>query len=88
MYSISWTQGALEDVAEIWLKGSGPERQRITDSVHQLDSLLTESPLDVGESREGDVRVAFVAPVAISYQVEVASHEVIVLSAWSYRTRN
>lgn len=45
------------------------DRDAITRTVKQIDAQLGQSPLKVGESREGDYRILCILPLVIAYRV-------------------
>jgi hypothetical protein len=52
------------------------DRAVVTKAADEIDLLLRESPLDAGESREGEHRIAFVKPLVVEYVVSEADRRV------------
>jgi len=87
MYSVEWTHLALNLLADVWLSAQATERRRITAAIDLIDRLLRERPLDEGESREGERRVTFAAPIGVSFQIDHSLRRVTVLGAWRFNAR-
>jgi hypothetical protein len=66
-FTVLWTPTAEEHLARIWL--DAPDRQSVVDAAASIDSLLAIDPLDCGESREGNLRIAFRRPLGIDFKV-------------------
>lgn len=79
----TWIPSAENRLAELWL-GSRIASQ-ITRAADQLDKLLAENPLAVGESRSADIRIAFESPLAVTFLVDEAAGEVVILHVWLLR---
>jgi len=79
-YRVVWDQRALDELTEMWL--GARDRTRIDEAVQRLDSAFQRNPLDCGESREGDMRIAFAAPLACRFSVDVLHKLTLVHSIW------
>jgi len=55
---------------------------RVVRAVREIDFWLARGPLDFGESRYDTVRVGFVAPIAVQFDVLADPPTVIVLDIW------
>lgn len=88
MYSVEWTHQALSQLADIWTSSGSDARAQVTAAVNLLDRLLTNDPLQQGESREGDRRVTFAAPLGIDFQVDIRTRQAIVIEVWFISMRN
>jgi len=55
---------------------------RVVRAVREIDFWLAPRPLDFGESRYDTVRVGFVAPIAVQFDVLADPPTVIVLDIW------
>jgi hypothetical protein len=77
---VIWTKFAESDLADIWL--NAVNRKTIADATSEFDSLLKSDPLDCGESRTGNLRIAFIAPLGIHFEVLPADRIVYVLALW------
>lgn len=81
-FSVEWTTAAESRLTEIWL-GSRQSSQ-ITRAADSLDLLLADRPLEIGESRSSNIRIAFEQPLAITYFVDLSAKSVIVLRVWLF----
>jgi len=82
-YTVVWLPGAANELARIWLDAS--HRDEISSSAARIDSVLALAPMDHGESREDDVRVLFVDPLAAEYKVSELDRIVKVCAIWTTR---
>jgi len=87
MFRVEWLQRALDDLTTGWLQASAQERLAITSASHALEEGLRTDPQHEGESREGDVRIAFEAPLAVSFHVDPYRRLVTVLHVRLFRRR-
>ena len=55
---------------------------RVVQAVREIDFWLARGPLDFGEARYDTVRVGFVAPIAVQFDVLADPPTVIVLDIW------
>jgi hypothetical protein len=55
---------------------------RVVQAAREIDFWLARGPLDFGESRYDTVRVGFVAPIAVQFDVLADPPTVIVLDIW------
>ncbi len=56
------------------------DRAGVTHASEEIESALATRPDEIGESRPLDCRLAFVAPLAITYRVSTADRLVEVVS--------
>jgi len=70
-------------LAEIWMAAT--DRAGVDVAVQRLDSELKRNPLDCGESREGNRRLAFESPLACEFSVDELDHWVRVLTIYSQK---
>lgn len=82
MYEVRWKRTALDRVTELWL--DAPDRTAITAAVDELDRLLARDPQEAGESRSESVRIVFVPPLGVFYEIDEATQIVHVLRVWSF----
>ena len=85
-YTVVWSRRAYSALAEIWLDRPG-ERDEIRRSSDSVDQLLSDSPLEQGESRDQDRRVLFLPPLVIIFRVDENSRVVRVLNIREMRRR-
>lgn len=77
-FTVVWKPAAERQLADIWLEAT--DRNSVTAATEALESALSTRPDDVGESRPLDCRIAFVAPLALTFRVTVADRLVEVVS--------
>lgn len=82
MFEVEWRPGALNELTNAWLAADGPGRQAITAAVRRIDHALSQNPLDTGESREGNRRIHFDAPLVVVFRVFEAARRVRVSATW------
>ncbi len=82
-WTVVWKPAAERELADIWSLSA--HRQKVTDAVEELEGLLKSSPLQLGESRDGITRVAFVVPIGMTFDVSVEDRKVTVLHVWSVK---
>lgn len=85
MYRVEWQQEAVNELADIWIKGDSPLRQAITSATHNLDRELAANPFRDSESRDGDVRILFTSPLGALFEVDVKRQVVWILHVWAFR---
>jgi hypothetical protein len=83
MYRVVWRRSALDEMAALWIDADTTLRESITLAAAEIDSLLADSPNEVGESRPNNRRIAFVPPLGFLFQVNSETHRVIVIHVWS-----
>jgi len=77
-YTVVWKSSAEAELADIWL--SAENRESITNASRVADRLLRENPSSQGESREGGVRIMFVRPLALEFEIYEADQMVHVMA--------
>ena len=88
MFTVTWTQSASDQLADIWLKADSPLRNEITSYVQLLDHHLRANADRLGESREQRVRILTDTPLGIEFQVSEPDRLVTVVRAWGIRSKN
>ena len=83
-YQVDWNDDAAADLAQLWIDAT--DRGLISEAAHRLDLALAESPLALGESRLGHIRIAFSAPLGIEFEVDESNHTVLVIAVWSFHS--
>lgn len=81
-YEVGWKSSAQEELARLWLDSSQPDVVKL--AADEIDMLLISDPLGAGESRSGNRRILFVAPLGEVYRVFEADRRVKVLRVWRY----
>jgi hypothetical protein len=79
-FTLLWRPSADATLIDLWISNS--DRDMIGRAADEIDSLLTTSPLDVGESRTGSTRILIVPPLGVFYDVNEADRRVTVWSVW------
>jgi hypothetical protein len=87
MFRVRWQDAALNELAALWLAADSPLRQRITAATSVIDQQLKTDPLGPSESRPGNRRILFVAPLGILIRLEADGQTVSVLRVWLFRKR-
>lgn len=85
MFQVEWVEGALADLAAIWMHADREMRAEVTAASNLIDRQLRECPFEQGESREDNCRIHFVDPLAITFEVEEGPQRVWVLKVWATR---
>lgn len=87
MWAVEWLTEAQNDLARIWSAADASDRQRITAAINLADRLLSDAPMQQGESRREQNRVMFVSPMGITFDIAPTERRVTVLAVWRYKTR-
>jgi hypothetical protein len=82
-FTVIWQPAALNALADIWTTVT--DRNAVTDASEQIDRMLTRDPLNVGESRPGNQRVAFAFPLGVRYEVVLDDRRSVVVAVWLTR---
>jgi hypothetical protein len=83
-YAIAYNTFAIDDLASVWLTAT--DRTQVTQSIREIEMLLTLHPLKVGESRESSVRrLLHQPPLGIVYEVIEDDKRVIVQGVFLVR---
>jgi hypothetical protein len=65
-----WLTLVLDELAQLYVTVSSQERDRIAIGIEALNRQLATDPYAIGESRDGDQRVAFPDLLAVSYRID------------------
>ena len=79
MFDLTWSNTALDQLAEAYITSSAEDRVQMAAAVEALNTRLRADPLEVGESRAGAFRVVFVPRLAILFHVSEADRTVRVV---------
>jgi hypothetical protein len=82
MFHIKWVPRAEAELTAIWL--AARDRYAVTESASRPDSMLQVDPGSVGESRDGDERIAFGDPLGVVFRV-LPGRRVEVTHVWRCR---
>lgn len=78
MFELIWRPAALDQLSDIYVGRLKPdERDRLAAGVEQLNRDLARDPFEVGESREGPVRVKVLPDVTVYFSVVAYTVRVI-----------
>jgi hypothetical protein len=86
-YSVRWMPAAVSMLSQIWIDADSESRREITESVDEIESSLRRTPLEVGESREGDRRIAFRDSLGLEFRVSEDDRLVHIVEVWLIRHR-
>jgi len=81
-YTVVWMPRAQAQLAAVWNSASDPSA--VTQVTYRIDRQLAEQPLDVGESRDGNNRLAFDPPLQVLFRVFAADKRVEVVSVGAF----
>jgi hypothetical protein len=79
-YRVLWSPHAEQGLDEL-LRNS-PERELLAAVVREIDQCLIADPSAFGESRYDTVRVGFVRPLGVQFEVMDDVRTVIVYDVW------
>jgi hypothetical protein len=82
MFVVIWRSRALDELADIVVRSDLTTQDVIAHQVAALNQRLADDPLDVGESRGGNLRIAIADPICILFEV-AATGIVRVLTCWA-----
>ena len=84
MWAVIWWNKALDELADAMARSDLSTQDLIEQIVKRFTSELARDPLQLGESRTGNRRIAFDAPCAITFLVESGNRVVKVTHFWTY----
>jgi hypothetical protein len=87
MFRVAWTQTALDELADAWMKADAGQRAGITTAAQFVDRILQVDPENQGESRTDGYRVLFRLPLGLVFQVDRRQSLVRVIHVWIIRRR-
>ena len=76
MFPVHWNIAVLDRLAELYVAAPVEERVRMAAGLSSLNRRLAEDPLDVGESRDANGRVAFPALLMVRFRIDVSTRTV------------
>lgn len=71
------------ELATVW--NDAEDRDEVTAASDEIDRQLAAMPTSAGESRDGNVRILFVGPLAVDFEVIEDDCMVTVLAVWRAR---
>lgn len=87
MYRVIWVPAALNELTAAWVSADSHTRTRITAAVNALDVQLRATPLEAGESRGRNRRVALIAPLGVEFEIDEPEQTVWVWRVWRFIER-
>lgn len=66
-FTVVWIPFALKELADLW--NHALDRQEVADASDTVDMILRANPYADSESREGNLRILFVPPLAVLFEV-------------------
>ncbi|MEI6257018.1 MAG: hypothetical protein WCQ77_10290 [Planctomycetota bacterium] len=81
-YSVFCTAAADGELAAIWI--SSDDRKSVSQAAHDIEQALTTAPFTHGESRAGDLRIIFVAPLGARYLVLPEDQRAVIVQFWTF----
>ena len=75
-YRVVWVAGLLDRLAELYISAEPADRDRMAVGVEHFNNRLAADPLSVGESRQGNHRVAFPPLLHVYFRVDQSSRVV------------
>jgi|694.fasta_scaffold07047_10 hypothetical protein len=76
-FTVTWKPSAIEALATLWLDSA--RRDSVSKAADEIDGLLRERPLGVGEPALLNSRILVCLPLAVVYDVQVDDRLVQVL---------
>ncbi|MBA4063461.1 MAG: hypothetical protein C0501_07065 [Isosphaera sp.] len=70
MFALIWLNKALDALADVYVRATPEERERMAAAVDALNARLRSDPLNEGESRAGGFRVTFPVLLAVVFHVD------------------
>ena len=87
-YRVLWSANAEERLEQLLKQSAEPVAAAIAGAVREIDTLLLDSPGAFGESRYGTLRIGFVNPLGVDFEVMDDVHTVVVHDVWKIRHRD
>ena len=84
MYECEWSRSIPDELADIYVSASGLERDRMASGIEAFNGRLGRDPFDVGESRSGGNRFAFIPLLMVRFDVNTTTRRVSVTGVARY----
>ncbi len=81
-YTVIWLFGAQEMLAAVWTAAA--DRNEVAEASFRIDRMLAVDPLDFGESRDANRRLAFDPPLQVMFRVFAGDKRVEVVSVGAF----
>jgi len=82
-YNVIWRPKALRRLQRLWMASTNP--QAVLDASYRLTAQIRVEPRNTGESRQGDLRLAFDPPLALLFRIDPNNRDVIVVNVGKSR---
>jgi hypothetical protein len=82
MFTVRWKRTALDALADLWLEAD--DRESVTAAVTEIDRTIARDPHSAGESRSEQIRVLFVPPLGVFFEIDEPHQTVHVLRTWTF----
>jgi plasmid stabilization system protein ParE len=79
-YTVVWKPAAEEELVRLWTDAD--DRRAVTAAANEIDRLLKSNPRGQAESRRGGVRVVFIDPLGVFFDIQDEDRLVSVLRVW------
>ena len=86
MFKSLWSRSVLDELADIYVSATSPERDRMASGIESLIGRLASDPFDVGESRDDGDRLAFTPLLMVRFNVNTAAYRVLIKAVARYGT--
>jgi hypothetical protein len=86
MYNVNWREEAVQEIVRVWDNASSELRAAIEQAVESVNETLQQDAT-VGESRTEGLRIWFVPPLGLIFELEEGEGVVRVQHAWVVRPR-
>jgi hypothetical protein len=80
-FTVVWKPAAEAELAELWTLAAN--KPAIAEAANEIDIRLKTQPHIVGEARSGAIRVWFVGPIGVTYEIVPDDRIVRVLDVWT-----
>jgi hypothetical protein len=80
-YQVIWPEFVRDRLIafyEIAVRGSGTETAALNGALAAIEDALGRTPIEAGESREGNRRVIIVPPLAVEFTIDSSERRVVV----------
>ena len=84
MFTVIWRDAALDELADVYVLADEASRTRLEQVVVGWNNQLNSTPMNLGESRTGNRRIALAGRCGIIFAVDAAVQVVRVLHFWTY----
>jgi hypothetical protein len=81
-WSVEYLPSTERELANLW--NNGPDRAAVAAAANRLDQALQHNPLELGEARAGNTRIAFDDPLAILFDVNAVNQHLAVWDVWRW----